>query len=100
MRSIWRALELAPQQRLEAAQRLARQALAPGVVRGQVGLGLGAQAERAADALDVDADHARALLAAPERGDRHPREVAHRALRAVSQRGGDLRAQAPRALRR
>ncbi len=61
--------------------------------RGQLGLGLGAQAERAADALYVHADHARSLLSARERGDRHAREVAHRALRAVAQRGGDLCAQ-------
>ena len=84
------SLELCSQQCLEAAQPLARQPLAPGILGGQIGLGLGAQAERPADALDVHADHARALLAAPERGDRHSREVAHRALRAVPQRGGDL----------
>ena len=64
-----------------------------GILGRQVGLGLGAQAERAADPLDVHADHARALLAAGEGGDRHPRQVAHRALVAVAQRRGDLRAQ-------
>ena len=52
-----RALELAAQQRLEAAQRVARQAVVPGIVGRQLGLRLGAQPERAADALDVDADH-------------------------------------------
>ena len=88
-----RALELAAQQRLEAPQRVARQAVVARVVLGQLGLRLGAQAERAADPLHVDADHARALLAARERRDRHPREVAHRALRAVAQRRRDLRAQ-------
>ena len=72
---------------------VARQALAPRVLGRQLGLGLGAQAERAADALDVDADHARALLAAPEGGDRHPREVGHRRLRAIPQRRGDAGAQ-------
>ena len=87
------ALELAPQQRLEAPQRLARDAVAARVVARQLGLGLGAQAERAADALDVDADDARARAGAPEGRDRQPREVAHRALRAVAQRGGDLAAQ-------
>ena len=88
-----RALELAAQQRLEAPQRLARQAVAARVLRRQLRLGLGAQAERAADALHVHADHPRALLAARERRDRHAREIAHRALRAVAQGGGDLRAQ-------
>src|SRR4051812_14671088 len=39
--------------------------------------GLRAQAERAADALDVDPEHARALAAAPERGDREAGEIAH-----------------------
>ena len=88
-----RALELAPQERLEAAQRLARQALAARVVGGQLGLGLGAQSQRATDALHVHADHPGALLAAGEGGDRHAREVAHRALRALAHRLRDLRAQ-------
>ena len=88
-----RALQLAAQQRLEAAQRLARQALAARVALGQVRLGLGAQPERPADPLDVDADHAGALLAARQRRDREPREIAHRALVAVAQRGRDLRSQ-------
>ncbi len=88
-----RALELAAQQRLEAAQRLARQPVAPRVLRWQLGLGLGTQPERPADALHVHADDARALLAAGERRDRHPREVAHDALRAVPQCGRDLRPQ-------
>ena len=56
-------------------------------------MGLGTQTERAADALHVHADHAGALLAARERGDRHPREIAHRPVRSVSQRGSDLGAQ-------
>ena len=86
------ALELAPQVLLEAPQLLAREPFAARVVVGQVGLRLGAQPERAADPLDVDAEHARAL-AAPERGDREPREVAHRGIRAVPQRRGDLLAQ-------
>ena len=42
---------------------------------------LDAQAQRPADALHVDADHARALALAPERRDRQPREVAHERLR-------------------
>ena len=87
-----RALELAAQLLLEAAQLLARQALAARVVLGQVGLGLGAQPERAADALHVDAEHARALAAA-EGGDGQAGEVAQRRLVAVAQRGGDLLAQ-------
>ncbi len=86
------ALELAAEHRLEAPQLLARDAVAARVVLGQVGLRVGAQAERAADALHVDADHP-AALAPPERRDGQPGEVAHRALRAVAQRGGDLLAQ-------
>ena len=86
------ALELAAQVLLEAPQLLARDALAAGIVVGEVGLGLGAQAERAADPLDVDAEHARALAAA-ERGDRQPGQVAHRGVRAVPERRGDLLAQ-------
>jgi hypothetical protein len=88
-----RALELAAQQRLEAPQRVARDAVAARVVLGQLALGLDAQSERAADALDVDPDDARAFVPAPEGGDRQPREVAHEALRAVAQRGRDLAAQ-------
>ena len=45
------ALELLAQERLEAADGVARQALGARVVGRQVGLGLGAQAQRAADAL-------------------------------------------------
>ena len=56
-------------------------------------LGLGAQAERAPDALDVDADDPRAVARPPECRDREAREVAHEALRAVAQRRGDLLAQ-------
>ena len=88
-----RAFELAAQQRLEAAQLLAREALAARVGLGQVRLRLGAQADRAPDALHVDADDPRALALAPEGGDGQPREVAHRAVVAVAQRGRDLRAQ-------
>ena len=87
------ALELAAQQLLKAPQRVARQALAPRVVRRQLGLGVGAQAERAADALHVDADDARALALAAEGGDRQPREVAHGAFGAVAERGRYLLAQ-------
>jgi hypothetical protein len=50
------ALELAAQHRLEAAQLVARQPVAARVVGRQVGLRLGAQAHRTADALHVDAD--------------------------------------------
>jgi hypothetical protein len=87
------AFELTSEERLEPAQRLARQPVAARIARGQLGLGLGAQSQRAPDALHVHADHTGALLAARKRRDRHPREVAHRSLRAVPQRGGDLRAQ-------
>src|SRR5207248_3304661 len=79
-----RALELAAQLRLERAQRVARQALPPRVLAGQVGLGLGAETQRTANPLHVDADDARALALAAEGGDRQPREIAHRALVAVA----------------
>ena len=62
------------------------------VVLGEVGLGLGSEAERAPDALHVDAEDAGALAAA-ERGDRQPGEVPERGVGAVSQRGGDLLAE-------
>jgi hypothetical protein len=88
-----RALELLAQQRLEAADRVAGEALGPRVVGRQVGLRLGAQAERAPDALHVDADDARALTLAPERRDREAREVAHLALATLAQGAGDLLAQ-------
>ena len=85
-----RALELAPQLLLEAAdlvagQRLARLVLLRAAVRPQV--------ERAADPLDVDAEHPGPLAAAAERGDREPGEVAHRALVAVADRLDRLGAQ-------
>ena len=87
------ALELLAQERLEAADGVARQALGARVVGRQVRLGLGAQPQRAADALDVDADDARALALAPEGGDGQAREVAHERLLAVAQGLGDLLAQ-------
>src|SRR5918998_548970 len=49
----------------------------PGVVRGEIGLRLGPQAERTADALHVDADDAGPLALAAERRDRQAGEVAH-----------------------
>ena len=55
--------------------------------------GLGAQPQRAPDALDVDAEHPRALAAAPEGGDREPGEVAHGRLVAVADRLDELLAQ-------
>ena len=86
------ALELAAQVLLEPPQLVAGDAVAARVVLGQVGLRLGSQAERAADPLHVDAEHARALAAA-EGGDRQPGQVAQRGVVAVAQRGGDLLAQ-------
>ena len=53
----------------------------------------GLQAERAADPLDVDADHARALALAAEGGDREPRGVAHLAVVALGDRRADRLAQ-------
>ena len=55
--------------------------------------GLRAQPERAADPLHVDAEHAGALAAAAEGGDRQPREVAHGRLVAVADRLQQLLAQ-------
>ena len=87
------AFELASQVGFETAQRVARKPVASRVLGRQLWLGLGAQPQRAPDALHVDPDHARPVLALPERRDRHARQVAHRALRALAQRGRDLRAQ-------
>ena len=86
------ALELAPQRLLEAPQLLARDAVAARIVRRQLRLGLGPQAQRPADALDVDAEHAGALALA-ERRDRQSREVAQVGLRALLERLRDLTAQ-------
>ena len=88
-----RALELAPQDRLEAPQRLLRQPLAARVARRILRLGVAAQPERAADPLHVDADHARVLARAPDRREREPREVRHAPLVAVGERARDLCAQ-------
>ncbi len=93
MRSICARSSSAAQQRLEAADRVARQPLRARVVGRQIGLGLGAQAERAADALHVDADDPGALALAAERRDRQAGEVAHAALGALGQGLGDLLAQ-------
>ena len=82
-----RALELAPQQLLEAPDLVAgERRRRRGVGLARRAAGLRAQPERAADALDVDAEHAGALAAAAERGDREPGEVAHRGLVAVADR--------------
>ena len=85
------ALELAPQVALEPGQLVAvdRRPLAA-VVRRR--LRPGGEAEGAADPLHVDADHARALAAA-ERGDRQPRQIAHLVLVARFHRLADRLAQ-------
>ena len=77
---------------LEAAQLLAGDAIAAGVVGRQVGLGLGAQSQRPPDALHVDAEDARALALA-ECGDGQPGEVAELGVGALLQGGGDLLSQ-------
>ena len=84
------ALELAAQVALELVQALAveRRHLLLGL-----GPRLGLEPERAPDALHVDADHARALAAAPEGLDREPGEVAHLAVAAVGDRLADRFAQ-------
>jgi hypothetical protein len=89
-----RALELAPQMRLEAADLIARQRefLRRPLALDQAA-GLGLQPERPPDPLDVDPEYAGALAAAAERGDREPREVAQGRLVAVADRLQDLLAQ-------
>ncbi len=86
------AFEFAPQVALEAGQLVAveRRPLLAGV--GPRRLGAGAEPEAAADPLDVDADHAGALLAA-EGGDRQAGEVAQRVLVALLHRVADQLAQ-------
>ena len=64
-------------------------AVVSGVVLGEVGLGLGPEAEGASDALNVDAEDARALAAA-EGGDGQAGQVSQRIVRPVSERGRDL----------
>ena len=81
-----RPLELASQMALETVDSLAVDRRAVGVLlAGRLRL----EPERAADALDVDADHARALAPAAERGDREPGEIAHLALAALGDRLAD-----------
>ena len=80
-----RPLELAPQVALEAVDALAVDRRPLGLLRRAPRL----QAQRAADPLDVDADHAGALAAAAEGGDREPGEVSHLALAALRDRLAD-----------
>ena len=82
-----RALELAAEVALEAVDAVAvdRRLLALLLLAGRSG----GELERAADALDVDADHAGAVAAPPEGGDRKPREVAHVALAPLGDRLAD-----------
>src|SRR5262249_8281700 len=88
------ALELTSEEGLEAADLLAGQRqLGGGALALDEVAGLGAQAERAADALDVDAEHAGALAAAAEGGDRQAGEVSKRRFVAVADRLEDLVAQ-------
>ena len=54
---------------------------------------LASQAQSAADALDVDAEHAGALAAAAEGGDREASEIAHRGVVAVADHLQELLAQ-------
>ena len=71
------ALELAPQVALELAQAVLGDGLR---IRQVPAAGLAPELQRAPDALDVDADHARALALAAESGDRQSRHVAHLAV--------------------
>jgi hypothetical protein len=93
VRSIWRRSSSWRSSASNCRIAVARQAAGARVVGRPGRAGLGAQAERAADALDVDADHARALALAAERGDGQAREVAHQRLLPVAQRLRDLLAQ-------
>ena len=86
------ALELTAEVLLEAPQLIPRESVTARIVGRQLGLGLGSQPEGAADSLHVDAEDARPL-AAPEGGDGQPREVTHRRVGPVAERGGDLLAQ-------
>ena len=86
------ALEFAPEVLLELSELISRQAFVPGIVFGQVGLGLGSQAEGSSYALHVDAEDAGALAAA-ERGDREPGQISQRVVRPVPERCGDLLAE-------
>jgi len=76
---------------LEIPDLLPGQPGATRIVVGEVRLRFRAQPQRPADTLHVDADHAGAL-AAPERRDRQARQVTHRTIRPVADRGGDLAA--------
>ena len=75
-----RPLQFAPHVPLELAQPLARHRVR---IRLLGALALALQAQRAADALHVHADHPRALALAAEGGDRQPGEVAQLAVGAV-----------------
>ncbi len=85
-------LQLTPDVTLELAQPLARHAVGVGQLGGGA---LALQAERAADPLNVHADHPGALALAPEGRDRQPRQVAQLAVAAllVAQRLADRLAQ-------
>src|SRR4051794_3913910 len=83
-----RPLQLAPQMALEPAQALA--------VDGRLAVAAGrllAQVQRAANALDVHADHAGALSLAAERGHRQACQVGHLTVAALPDRVLDLAAQ-------
>ena len=73
----------------QAARKRVTEAVAPWVVRWQIGLGLGPESEGSAYPLYVDAEHARTLATA-ERGDGEPGEIPERVVRPVPERGGDL----------
>ena len=84
------ALELAAHVLLELLEAVARHGVRIGLVGARA---LALQAERAADALHVHADHAGALALAAEGGDGEPGEVAHLAVRAGADRLADALAQ-------
>jgi hypothetical protein len=84
-----RPFELAPQKSFEPAQLLPRGALVARIILGKLRLGLHAQAERPADALDIHAQHARALAPA-EGGDGQSGQITQGGLGSITKRGGDL----------
>jgi hypothetical protein len=80
------AFELAAQVLLEFSELVAWQTVVSRVLLWEIGLGLGAETERAPDPLHVDAQDAGALAAA-ERGDGQAGQISEGGVRSVSHGG-------------